>query len=112
MNLAKQINNRLDELLEIESEMKRMNSEITNEEILTNLETGKKLSKSEVIESVSEMRKQIVEDLNKLTNDGQNCKDIFTNDYYVNDVMQDKEIVQKQTENILNKSKPKNIESN
>jgi len=58
------------------------------------------------------MRKQIVEDLNKLTNDGQNCKDIFTNDYYVNDVMQDKEIVQKQTENILNKSKPKNLESN
>jgi hypothetical protein len=112
MNLAKQINSRLDELLEIESEIKRMNSEITNEEILTNLNTGDKLSKSEVIESVSEMRKQIVEDLNKLTNDGQNCRDIFTNDYYVNDVMQDKEIVQKQTENILNKSKPKNIESN
>ena len=112
MNLAKQINSRLDELLEIESEIKRMNSEITNEEILTTLNTGEKLSKSEDIESVSEMRKQIVEDVNKLTNDGQNCRDIFTNDYYVNDVMQDKEIVQKQTENILNKSKPKNIESN
>jgi hypothetical protein len=112
MNLARQINSRLDELLEIESEIKRMNSEITDKEILTNINTGDKISKTEVIKSVSDMKSQIVEDLNKLTNGGKNCRDIFTNDYYVNDLTQDKEIVQKQTADTLNKSKPKDIESN
>ena len=32
----------------------------------------------------------IINDLNKLTNNGRNVNDIFTNKYYVNDDMEDK----------------------
>jgi len=33
---------------------------------------------------------QITNDLNKITNNGSNVSDIFTNIYYINDVMEDK----------------------
>ena len=53
-----------------------------------------------------------VEELNNITNNGENVKNIFTNKFYVNDLMQDKEIVKKQDEEKLNNSKPNNVELN
>ena len=90
MNIAKEINNKLDEILKINSEMKRINVEITDEDILKNINTGKAVKKKEVIETAHNTKVQLVEDLFKLTNEGQNVKDIFTNKYYINDSMQDR----------------------
>lgn len=112
MNLPKKINKRLDELLILESEIKRVNAEITDDEILTNINTGEKVGKKEVIETAHNLKVQIYEDLNNITNNGKNVKDIFTNKFYVNDLMQDKEIVRKQDEEKLNNSKPNNVELN
>lgn len=94
MNLSKEINKKLDELLEIESEIKRVSAEITDEEILTNINTGEKVGKKEVIETAHNLKVQIYEELNNITNNGKNVKDIFTNKFYVNDLMQDKQIVE------------------
>lgn len=112
MNLPKKINKRLDELLILESEIKRVNAEITDDEILTNINTGEKVGKKEVIETAHNLKVQIYEDLNNITNNGKNVKDIFTNKFYVNDLMQDKEIVRKQDEEKLNNNKPNNVELN
>ena len=35
---------------------------------------------------------EIKNELNKITNNGKNCRDLFTNTYYVNNLMLDKEI--------------------
>ena len=58
---------------------------------------------------------QIKKDLNEITNNGKNVKDIFTNNYYVNDSMQDREIIAKEKEsnNIAPKPlKPKKLKAN
>ena len=77
MNLARQINNLLDDILEInkvrDDKLKRGFSNSALD--LTNGEITKK-----------------EQEINKLTNNGQNIRDIFTNDYYINDMLQDKEI--------------------
>ena len=96
MSLSKEINQKLDELLNIESEIKRVSAEITDDEILTNINTGEKVGKKEVIETAHNLRVQIYEELNNITNNGENVKDIFTNKFYINDFMQDREIVKKQ----------------
>ena len=44
----------------------------------------------------------IKKDLNKITNNGQNVRDIFTNNYYVNDPMEDKRVARNNNDNFLN----------
>jgi hypothetical protein len=112
MSLAKEINNKLDELLKIESEIKKINAEITDEEVLKNIHTGKRVSKKEVIETAHNMRVQVREDLSELTNGGKNVKDIFTNKFYINDLMQDRICAEEEIEESLNNNKPNNIELN
>ena len=112
MSLAKEINSKLDELLKIESEIKRINAEITDEEILKNINTGEKVGKKEVIETAHNMRVQVQEDLFELTNGGENVKDIFTNKFYINDYMQDKICAEEEIGERLNNNKPNNIELN
>jgi len=112
MSLAKEINNKLDELLKIESEIKKINAEITDEDILKNINTGEKVSKKEVIETAHNMRVQVREDLSELTNGGENVKDIFTNKFYINDLMQDRVCAEEEIEESLNNNKPNNIELN
>jgi len=112
MSLAKEINNKLDELLKIESEIKKVNAEITDEDILKNINTGEKVSKKEVIETAHNMRVQVREDLSELTNGGENVKDIFTNKFYINDLMQDRVCAEEEIEESLNNNKPNNIELN
>lgn len=111
MSIAKDINKLLDNILDIKAEIRRIDLEITADQKLTNVQTGEKVNKEEVLEFVQSQINQIKNDLNKLTNNGKNIKGIFTNDYYVNDMMQDREIVGKikPKEKVSNKkpAKPK-----
>ena len=92
MNLAKQVNKKLDEILNIRAEIDRMNKDLGSNGTLTNIQTGEKQTKEDALNLVNEILDQIKFDLNKITNDGQNVNDLFTNIYYVNDFMQDKEV--------------------
>jgi len=94
MNITKQINNRLDDILAIRAEIRKMDAEITEEQILTNKSTGEKMNKKEVVQYIERTIDDIKKDLNKITNNGSNVNGIFTNKFYVNDLLQDKEIVE------------------
>ena len=102
MSTAKQINNKLDEILlhnqtliELEEDFKDSDFDLVEES------TGEKVTKEIVLNKAQKIKDQIINDLNKLTNDGKNCRDMFTNPYYINDVMQDKEIAEQSRANIL-----------
>lgn len=94
MNLAKQINQKLDEIISIRKEIKRMNHDLSDETSLKNIQTGEPTNKAEALRVVEGMVDQIKDELNQITNNGQNTKDIFTNKYYINDTMQDREIAE------------------
>ena len=91
MSIAKQINERLDEILSLRAEIKKMDAEITDDQVLNNLTTGEKTDKGGALRVVEAMIDQIKSDLNTITNNGLNVKEIFTNQFYVNDLLQDKE---------------------
>ena len=102
MSTAKEINNKLDEiilhnrtLVELEKDFKDPDFDLVEEE------TGEKVTKEIVLNKAKEIKDQIINDLNKLTNDGQNCRDMFTNPYYINDAIQDKEIAEQDRANKL-----------
>lgn len=105
MNIAKRINNRLDHILELRAEMRKMDAEIDDDQILDNVTTGEKTNKEGVIKLVESKINKIKNELNEITNNGLNVKDIFTNKYYVNDSMQDREIVAEinTNKNVVNK---------
>lgn len=109
MSLAKDINKLLDNILDIKSEIRRIDLEITPEQTLKNVQTGEKVNKEEVLEFVQGEIKRIEWELNKITNDGKNVKDIFTNKFYINDSMQDREIIAKENEPNNIAPKPKKI---
>ena len=92
MSLQKDINERLDEILAIRAEIKKMNHDLEDDASLKNIQTGEQINKKQALRAVEEMVDRIKFDLNKLTNNGKNVKGIFTNNYYVNDLMQDKQI--------------------
>lgn len=106
MNIAKQINNKLDEIISIRNEIKRMDNDLTDDVSLKNMQTGKSTNKQEALRVVEAMVDQIKAELSEITNAGQNIKDVFTNNYYINDSMQDREIVKqiKQKELVANKN--------
>jgi hypothetical protein len=91
MSIAKDINNRLDDILAIRAEIRRMQAELSDDQTLLS-QTGERMTKGEVIEFVEKTINTIKKDLNKITNNGQNVKEIFTNKFYINDLMQDREI--------------------
>ena len=86
-SLAKEINERLDQILDIRSEIKRMNADLTDDVQLNNMQTGEPTTKLEAVDIVEGMIIAIKEELNEITNNGKNVKDIFTNKYYINDVL-------------------------
>ena len=55
MNTAKQINEKLDAILAIRSEIKRMNTELSGDEPLKNIQTGESVNKEEALKVVEEM---------------------------------------------------------
>ena len=93
MTLANNINDKLDEILKLRAEINRMKKDLNNNEPLINLETGKKATQEDALNLVEKIITQLKNDINKLTNNGQNVRDIFTNNFYVNVNMEDKRIV-------------------
>ena len=57
---------------------------------ITNVKTGKSVSRKEAEESVQELLDEIYFQLNKITNNGKRVKGVFDNPYYINDFLQDK----------------------
>ena len=92
MSLQKDINERLDEILAIRAEIKKMDYDLEDDASLKNIQTGEQINKKQALRAVEEMIERVKFDLNKITNNGKNVKGIFTNNYYVNDLMQDKQI--------------------
>ncbi len=88
MNTAKEINNLLDQILDLRAE-------ITDDQVLNNITTGEKTNKAGAFKLVEAQINEIKKDLNTITHNGLNVKNIFTNKFYINDVMQDREIVEK-----------------
>ena len=105
MSITKDINTLLDNILDIKAEIRRIDLEITADQTLKNVQTGESVNKKEVLEFVQTQITEIKNQLNKVTNNGKNVKDIITNNYYINDTMQDREIIAK--ENELNHITPK-----
>ena len=55
---------------------------------------------------------EVIDDLNTLTNNGKNCRDLFTNQYYVNNFTQDKVIAEEEKQERLDKEIQKQRDSN
>ena len=85
MSIAKDVNEKLDEILMIRREIKRMDHDLDDDVQLKNMETGGTTNKEEALRVVEAMIDQIKAELSQITNNGQNVKDVFTNNYYVNE---------------------------
>lgn len=113
MNLARQINNKLDKILLHQETLRELEEEYKDPDFgLVDEKTGEKVTKEIVLNKAQEQYDQIIGDLNQITNNGNNVRDIFTNDYYINDVIQDKEIAEKNKVNKFKNEIQKQIESN
>jgi len=108
MTLAKQLNEKLDEIIEMRKELARMNTDLDDDAPLTNMQTGEQQTKADAIELIEDLITDVYKQINKISNNGNNVNDIFTNDYYVNDFMQDREIVANANKQETNKKAPNN----
>jgi|8_EtaG_2_1085327.scaffolds.fasta_scaffold20553_1 coenzyme F420-reducing hydrogenase alpha subunit len=92
MTLAKEINEKLDAILSAMDELRELEVEIDDDLEFENKETGQIVTKEIVLNKGQEDIEQIKADLNKITNNGKNVKNIFNNQFYINDMIQDKVI--------------------
>jgi len=92
MTLAKEINEKLDAILSAMDELRELEVEIDDDLEFENKETGQIVTKEIVLNKGQEDIDQIKAELNKITNDGKNVKNIFNNQFYINDMIQDKVI--------------------
>ena len=112
MTLAKQLNEKLDEIIEMRKELARMNADLDDDATLTNIQTGEPQTKGDAIELIEGLITDVYKQINQISNNGNNVNNIFTNDYYVNDVIQDKEIAERNKVNKFNNEIQKQSESN
>jgi len=103
MSLAREINQKLDEILSIQAEMETLKSEVGEDSNLTNVATGDTMSRNDALKCAQGAIERIESDLNKLTNQGRNVRDLFTNPFYINDMVQDKKIANGLKESKLQK---------
>lgn len=95
MSLAREINEKLDEILRHKQEVNAVELDFQDPNFtLNSVESGEKVTKEMVLNKADEVYDIIIEDLNKITNEGKNCRDVFTNQYYINDTSQDKLIAE------------------
>ena len=94
MTLAKEINEKLDEIIELKQELSRMEDEVPADAILRNKETGDEMNLDDAVCIVYGVLRKIKEDLNQITNNGKNVKNVFNNKFYINDMIQDKLIAE------------------
>lgn len=111
MSLAREINQKLDEISAIKAEMEEMRRDLSGDSGLTNVETGDTMTCDDAIFVAEGVLQRIYDDLNKLTNQGRNVRDLFTNTFYINDMVQDKkcsnELNQTKQQTKLDEIKPK-----
>ena len=114
MTLAKEINEKLDAILSAMDELRELEVEIDDDLEFENKETGQIVTKEIVLNKGQEDIDQIKADLNKITNDGKNVKNIFDNQFYINDMIQDKVIADEIRLNKMEKclAKQNNPENN
>jgi len=93
MSLANNINDKLDEILKLRTEINRMKKDLNKNQSLINVQTGEKATQEDALNLVEKIITQLKNDINELTNNGRNVKDVFTNNYYVNDILEDKKVV-------------------
>ena len=91
MTSAKEINKKLDELSKVTADLNELKSKYNSdpEFKLKTSKTGEIVDKEIVFDTGEKNIKQIKDDLNKLTNNGEHIKDVFTNPYYINSFNQD-----------------------
>jgi hypothetical protein len=102
MTLAKEINEKLDKIIELKEELHRMETEVPADAVLTNKDTGDEMSLEDAVSIAYGVLRRIKEDLNQITNDGKNVKNIFDNQFYINDMIQDKVIAEEISSNKIN----------
>ena len=108
MSLAREINKKLDEIIEHNKQLIAVNKDYNDPDFsMNNANTGDLVTKEMVLNKATEIYDGIVADLNKLTNDGKNCRNIFDNPYYINDIGEDKRIAKEIERNKLNIEKAK-----
>ena len=114
MTLAKEINKKLDQILEIKKELALMEQEVPVDAVLTNKDTGDEMSLDDAVSIAYGVLRKVKDDLNEITNDGKNVKNIFDNQFYINDMIQDKVIAEKMGANKIQEeiSKQGNPENN
>mgnify|MGYP003967860663 CR=1 FL=1 len=108
MSLAREINKKLDEIIEYNKQLIAVNKDYNNPDFsMTDANTGEKVTKEMVLNKATEVYEEIIDDLNKITNNGNNCKNIFDNLYYINDMGEDRRIAEEIKRNKLNIEKAK-----
>ncbi len=108
MSLAREINKKLDEIIEHNKQLDAVHKDYDDPDFsMNNANTGEGVTKEMVLNKATEIYDGIVADLNKLTNDGKNCRNIFDNPYYINDIGEDKRIAKEIERNKLNIEKAK-----
>ena len=112
MSLAKEINEKLDAILFIRNEAKRMDHDLDDDQVLNNIQTGEKTNKAQALEIVEDMINNVKNELNQITNNGLNVKNIFNNKFYINDFTQDKICADIEMNNSLNNQQPNDIQLN
>jgi len=98
MSLAKEINKILDDMLAIKAESNRVQKEIDGRKSLINSDTGEKVTKRQILELAQNQINELKILLNKKTNNGKKAKGLYNNEYYINDIIQDKLIAQNNKE--------------
>ena len=93
MSLAREINKKLDEIIDIKTELIKLKKELSSGAEMTNIQTGKPATKEDAVKVVEGMIADMEAHLAKLTNNGKNIRGVFNNQFYINDILQDKQIV-------------------
>ena len=114
MSNAKEINKLLDEYSKCKKDLDEITYQYENNAdfSLKDKATGKEVTKEFVLNKASGVMEEVTMLLDKATNGGKSCKDMFTNIYYVNDIRQDKIIADEIRENKLNEEIDKQADSN
>lgn len=105
MSLAKEINKKLDEIIDIKAELIKLKKELSSGAEMTNIKTGKPATKEDAVKVVEGMIADLEAHLAKLTNNGQNVRGIFNNEFYINDMLQDKQIIKELQKRVETKGK-------
>ena len=91
MTLAREINEKLDEMLSVQSQIKEL-TELESDAKFSNTETGEVVTKEIVVNKGEQRFAEIKEELNQITNNGTRGRNVFSNPYYINDRLLDKTI--------------------